>query len=127
HPAVVAAHLLDEAVAMQQRGSGWRRRRPLENVASAADTQGPGGYFSIRTIVKSARAMLGRPATRISGDITREAGGYLLRLRVGDRVIEAVGGPHAPAPDIDQLIHNGAQDLLQAVDPFALASYFFNG
>jgi tetratricopeptide (TPR) repeat protein len=127
HPAVVASHLLDEAVAMQQRGSGWRRRRPLENIAAVADMQGPGGYISIRAIVKSARAMLGRPATRISGDITRKADGYLLRLRVGDRVIEAVGGPHAPAPDIDQLIHDGAQDLLQAVDPFALASYFFNG
>ena len=71
--------------------------------------------------------MLGRPATRISGDITRKGGGYLLRLRVGERVIEAVGGPHPPAPDIDRLIHDGAQDLLQAVDPFALASYFFNG
>jgi tetratricopeptide (TPR) repeat protein len=127
HPGVVAAHLLDEAVAMQQRGSGWRRRRPLENVAAVADIQAPGGYLSIRNIVKAVRAMLGRPATRISGDITRKRDGYLLRLRVGGRVIEAVGGPHAPAPDIDQLIHDGAQDLLQAVDPFALASYFFNG
>ena len=127
HPAVVASHLLDAAVAMQQRGSGWRRRRPLENVAAAADMQGPGGYFSIRAIVKSARAMLGRPATRISGDITRRDGGYLLCLRVGGRAIEAVGGPHAPAPDIGQLIHDGAQDLLQTVDPFALASYLFNG
>ena len=127
HPAVIAAHLLDEAVAMQQRGSGWRRRRPLENIAAAADIQAPGGYLSIRAIVKSARAMVGRPATRISGDITRKSSGYLLRLRVGGRVIEAVGGPHAPAPDVDQLLHDGAQDLLQAVDPFALASYFFNG
>ena len=127
HPGVVAAHLLDQAVAMQLRGSGWRRRRPLENVAAVADMQAPGGYLSIRNIVKAVRAMLGRPATRISGDITRKSDGYLLRLRVGGRVIEAVGGPHAPAPDIDQLIHDGAQDLLQAVDPFALASYFFNG
>jgi tetratricopeptide (TPR) repeat protein len=127
HPAVVASHLLDEAVAMQQRGSGWRRRRPLENVSAVSDLQGPGGYLSIRAIVKSARAMLGRPATRISGDITRQADGYLLRLRVGGRVIEPVGGAHAPAPDIERLIHDGAQDLLQAVDPFALASYFFNG
>jgi tetratricopeptide (TPR) repeat protein len=127
HPAVVASHLLDEAVAMQQRGSGWRRRRPLENVSAASDMQGPGGYLSIRAIVKSARAMLGRPATRINGDITRNGEGYLLRLRVGGRVIEPVGGPHAPAPDIERLIHDGAQDLLQAVDPFALASYFFNG
>ena len=127
HPAVVASHLLDEAVAVQQRGSGWRRRRPLENIAAVADMQGPGGYLSIRALVKSARAMLGRPATRISGDITRKADGYLFRLRVGDRVIEAVGGPHAPASDIEALIHDGAQDLLQAVDPFALASYFFNG
>ncbi len=127
HPAVVASHLLDAAVAMQQRGSGWRRRRPLENVAAVADMQAPGGYFSIRAIVKSARAMLGRPATRISGDITRKATGYLLQLRVGGRVIEPVGGPHPPAADIDALIHDGAQDLLQAVDPFALASYYFNG
>jgi tetratricopeptide (TPR) repeat protein len=127
HPGVVAAHLLDEAVAMQTRGSGWRRRRPLENVAAVADMQAPGGYLSIRNIVKSVRAMLGRPATRISGDITHNSAGYLLRLRVGGRVIEAVGGPHTPAPDIDRLIHDGAQDLLQAVDPFALASYFFNG
>jgi tetratricopeptide (TPR) repeat protein len=127
HPSVVAAHLLDEAVAIQQRGSGWRRRRRLENVAAVADIQAPGGYLSIRNIVKSVRAMLGRPATRISGDITRNGDGYLLRLRVGGRVIEAVGGPHAAAHDVESLIHNGAQDLLQAVDPFALASYFFNG
>jgi tetratricopeptide (TPR) repeat protein len=127
HPGVVASHLLDAAVAMQQRGSGWRRRRPLENVASVADTQAPGGYLSIRVIVKAVRAMLGRPATRISGDITKRATGYTLQLRVGGRVIEPVGGPHAPAADIEQLIHDGAQDLLQAVDPFALASYFFNG
>jgi tetratricopeptide (TPR) repeat protein len=127
HPSVIAAHLLDEAVAMQQRGSGWRRRRPLENVAAAADIQAPGGYLSIRAIVKSVRAMVGRPATRISGDITKKSGGYVLRLRVGGRVIEPVGGPHGPAPDVDRLIHDGAQDLLQAVDLFALASYFFNG
>jgi tetratricopeptide (TPR) repeat protein len=127
HPGVVASHLLDAAVAMQQRGSGWRRRRPLENVASVADTQAPGGYLSIRVIVKAVRAMLGRPATRISGDITKRATGYTLQLRVGGRVIEPVGGPHTPAADIEQLIHDGAQDLLQAVDPFALARYFFNG
>ena len=127
HSSVVAAHLLDEAVAIQQRGSGWRRRRPLENVASVADMQAPGGYLSIRAIVKSARAMLGRPATRISGDITRTGDGHMLRLRLQGRVVEPVGGPHTPATEIDQLIHDGAQDLLQAVDPFALASFFFNG
>ena len=127
HSSVVAAHLLDEAVAIQQRGSGWRRRRPLENVASVAEMQTPGGYLSIRAIVKSARAMLGRPATRINGDITRKGDGYVLRLRLQGRVIEPVGGPHAPTPEVPQLIHDGAQDLLQAVDPFALASFFFNG
>lgn len=127
HPSVVASHLLDEAVAMQQRGSGWRRRRRLENVAAVADMQAPGGYFSIRAIVKSVRAMLGRPATRISGDITRDSEGYRLRLRVGGRMIEPVAGPHAAASDVAELIRNGAHDLLQAVDPFALASYFFNG
>lgn len=127
HSSVVAAHLLDEAVAVQQRGSGWRRRRRLENVASVADMQAPGGYLSIRAIVKSARAMLGRPATRISGDITRKGDGYVLRLRLQGRVVEPVGGPHQPTNEIEQLIHDGAQDLLQAVDPFALASYYFNG
>jgi len=127
HSSVVAAHLLDEAVAIQQRGSGWRRRRRLENVASVADMQAPGGYLSIRAIVKSARAMLGRPATRISGDITRKGDGYVLRLRLQGRVVEPVAGPHQPTMEIEQLIHDGAQDLLQAVDPFALASFFFNG
>jgi len=127
HSSVVAAHLLDEAVAIQQRGSGWRRRRRLENVAAVADMQAPGGYLSIRAVVKSARAMLGRPATRISGDITRKGDGYVLRLRLQGRIVEPVGGPHTPSTEIHQLIHDGAQDLLQAVDPFALASYFFNG
>ena len=32
-----------------------------------------------------------------------------------------------PTTEVEQLIHDGAQDLLQAVDPFALASFFFNG
>ena len=127
HSSVVAAHLLDEAVAIQQRGSGWRRRRPLENVASVADMQAPGGYLSIRAIVKSARAMLGRPATRINGDITKKGDGYVLRLRLQGRVVEPVGGAHLPTTEVAQLIHDGAQDLLQAVDPFALASFYFNG
>jgi tetratricopeptide (TPR) repeat protein len=127
HSSVVAAHLLDEAVAIQQRGSGWRRRRRLENVASVAEMQSPGGYLSIRAIVKSARAMLGRPATRINGDITKRGDGYVLRLRLQGRVVEPVGGPHLPTTEVVQLIHDGAQDLLQAVDPFALASFYFNG
>ncbi len=125
--AVVAARLLDEARALQRGAAGMRPRRVLENIAALADLQLPGGQLSIRAVVRYARSLFGRPASRISGEITEHPEGYTLRLRVGSVVIEPVGGPHPPATVVEQVIHAGAQDLLQAVDPYSLASYYFMG
>ncbi len=125
--AVVAARLLDESRALQRGAAGTRPRRVLENIAALADLQLPGGQLSIRAVVKYARSLFGRPASRISGEITEQPEGYTLRLRIGSVVIEPVGGPHPPAASVEQVIHDGAQDLLQAVDPYSLASYYFMG
>jgi len=124
HPAVVANLLLDCARTLQRATSGERRRRPLENVSALADLQLPGGRLSTRAIVRYARSLFGRPATSIAGAIIRGADGYTLRLWLNGRVVEPIGGERAAAPTIEAVLQNGAEDLLQAVDPFSLASYY---
>jgi len=127
HPAVVASLLLDCARPLQRATSGERRRRPLENISALADLQIPGGRLSTRAIARYARALFGRPATSIRGAITRGADGYSLRLWLNGRAIEPVGGERAGAPTIETVLQHGAEDLLQAVDPFSLASYYHLG
>ncbi len=127
HPAVVANLLLDCARLLQRATSGERRRRPLENVSALADLQLPGGRVSTRAIVRYARSLFGRPATSIRGAVTRGTDGYTLRLWLNGRVVEPVGGERAGAPTIEAVLQNGAEDLLQAVDPFSLASYYHLG
>ena len=127
HPAVIANLLLDEARKIQRGASGIRQRRALEHVAALADLSLPGGNLSIRAIVRYVRALFGRPAVSINGAVLRKTDGYVLLLRRGSRVIEPVGGPHAPSSSVDALLHVGAQDLLQAVDPFSLATWYQQG
>src|SRR5450755_304204 len=79
-PSVAAARLLDEARSVQRHATGASTRRPLGNITALADLQLPGGKVSVRAIVRFARAMLGRPAISIGGEITRGADGYAIRL-----------------------------------------------
>lgn len=123
-PAVAAARLLDEARSVQRHATGASSRRPLGNITALADLQLPGGKLSVRAIVRFARAMLGRPAISIGGEITRSAQGYGIRLRVRGLAIEPVGGTRSAATSVEDVLHNGALDLLQAVDPFTLFLYF---
>lgn len=123
-PPVAAARLLDEARAIQRHSTGASSRRPLGNITALADLELPGGKLSVRAIVKFARAMVGRPATSIGGEITRDARGYGIRLRLRGMAIEPVGGTREPAASVEDVLHQGALDLLQVVDPLTLSQYF---
>ena len=120
-PTVTAAQLLDEARAIQTRTTSLAGRRPLANVAALADLQLPGGRLSVRSLVRLARSILGRPATSIGGEIYRNADGYRIRLRIRGMAIAPIAGPRAAAARIEEVLHAGALDLLQAVDPQTLA------
>jgi tetratricopeptide (TPR) repeat protein len=124
HPAVVAKLLLDGARTLQRATSGERRRRPLDNVAALADLQLPGGRRWTRAIVHSTRSLVGRPAPRIGGAITRGHDGYRLRLWCNGHAVEPIVGHREAAPTIESLLQTGAEDFLQAVDPFSLASFY---
>ena len=123
-PPVTAARLLDEARAIQRHSTGASSRRPLGNITALADMELPGGKLSVRAIVKFARAMVGRPATSIGGEIIRDTRGYGIRLRLRGMAIEPVGGPREPAASVEDVLHQGALDLLQVVDPLTLSQYF---
>jgi tetratricopeptide (TPR) repeat protein len=123
-PAVAAARLLDEARAIQRHSTGASSRRPLGNITALADLQLPGGKLSVRAIVKFARAMIGRPATSIGGEIIRHTGGYGIRLRLRGMVIDPVGGTREVAATAEDVLRHGALDLLQVVDPVTLSEYF---
>jgi tetratricopeptide (TPR) repeat protein len=122
--AVVAARVLDEARAIQRSATSAGSRRALGNVAALADLQLPGGRISVRALVRFARALLGRPAVSIGGEITADDDGFRIRLRVLGMAVEPVGKVHAAVANVDEVLRQGALQLLQAVDPLTVTLHF---
>ena len=126
-PAVAAARLLDVLREMQNRSGASSERRAAERAAGAPEVQLPGTRVSMRSLIRYLRRLLGMPPSEISGEITREDGGYRIRLRQNGIRIVAVGDRRPPTQDLDLLFQSGASDLLLAVDPYPLiATAYFN-
>jgi len=126
-PAVVAARLLDALREMQNRSGASSERRAAERAASAPEVQLPGARLSVRSFIRYLRRLLGKPPTEITGEITKEDGGYRIRLRQNGVRIVTVGDRRPPTHDLDLLFQSGAGDLLLAVDPYPLIATSYSG
>jgi tetratricopeptide (TPR) repeat protein len=121
-PHVVAARLLDAYRDLHAESGTYFQQRMTQRAAGAPDIQLPGGRTSMRGIVRYLRQLFGRPAAEIDGEVTREDGGYVLRLRYAGARIEPVGGERAADSDIANVLCGGAEDLMLVTDPGTLGS-----
>jgi tetratricopeptide (TPR) repeat protein len=122
-PHVVAARLLDAYRDLHAESGTYFRRRMTQRASGAPDVQLPGGRTSMRGIVRYLRQLFGRPAAEIDGEITREDGGYVLRLRYRGVRIESVADDRTANEDIAKVLEGGAEDLMLVTDPGTLGSH----
>jgi tetratricopeptide (TPR) repeat protein len=119
-PQVVAARLLDAYRDLHAESGTYFQQRMTQRASGAPDVQLPGGRTSMRGIVRYLRQLFGRPASEIDGEVTREADGYVLRLRYGGVRIEPVDGERTSNQDISEVMCGGAEDLMLVTDPGTL-------
>jgi tetratricopeptide (TPR) repeat protein len=119
-PQVVAARLLDAYRELHAESGVPFVRRRTERAAGEPDIQLPGGRTSMRGIVRYLRRLFGHPAAEVDGEMTREAEGYVLRLRFRGVRVVPVPGERAPSQDVSEVLRGGAEDLMLMTDPGTL-------
>lgn len=126
-PHVVAARLLDAYRDLHAESGTYYLQRRTQRALGMPDVQLPGGRTSMRGIVRYLRQLFGHPAAEVDGEVTREDGGYVLRLRFGGTRIEPVHGERAPDLGIANVLRGGAEDLMLITDPGTLGARVLRG
>jgi tetratricopeptide (TPR) repeat protein len=122
-PGVVAERLLDALSAMRRKTPALSELRGADRGATFVDLHQP-GRLSLQGIARYVHRLLRVPEIHVSGEITREAGGYELTLRRRERANASLVGIRRSA-DIGSLLAMGAEDVLRMIDPWVLAHHYF--
>jgi len=141
-PEVLASRLLDEILNIYEKsitlkigesisvkgiGAGASRTERERRMVSAGwektDIEVPTMGLSLKSMVRYVREFLGLEETRIQGEITHSKKGMTLRLRIVNRgkLADLQVGSEA---ELNKLIQLGAEEVVKATDPYALATYF---
>jgi tetratricopeptide (TPR) repeat protein len=123
-PGVVAERIL-EALGAMRPGARDAIETPggVGGSAIAVDLDRP-KEVSLQSGGRGLHRLLRLPETHVGGEITCEADGYELTLRRREASGVSVLGVHRSA-DLGELLAFGAEDILRAIDPWALAQHYF--
>ena len=125
-PRVAAQHLIEAILEVQEHAGATPEMEVLESNRPTLDFIIPATGFSIKSAVSALRSLLGRQERLVSGELLyANSGNHVwLRLRVNrKRVADILGGDQKAG--IDQLHKQGAYQVLKAIDPYVLASYYY--
>ncbi len=129
---VVADRLVQHLEHIRQNAKTTMRRTQLEtNWAQGADIIVPGTGLSLRSTAAFLRNLVGLPTTVISGDIVysqpaAEGKPQELVMRLMMRTSEArTIKTTFSQTNVDDLMFAGAMDLIKWMEPYMLASYYY--
>lgn len=126
---VVAQRIFDHVTIIQQKARTKKKREQIIPEGDALGIELPGTGISLDAFLDQLRAFLGVQERRISGDLTCPLsdcakGHYSLQMRIeGPRGVVPLRVQ--TAPDVDQVIRLAAEEILFAIDPYILASYYY--
>lgn len=127
-PRVVAQHLLDGVLGVEQR-TKFIGPAFIDHSSILADENlnivAPGTAISATTIVNRLKSLLGFPALRVSGDITGSDGVWSLRLRLDNE--EELGSTKiVETSKIEDVVAEGAELILRKFEPTIYAAHLYD-
>jgi tetratricopeptide (TPR) repeat protein len=125
-PVSVSRRLADQVQKIQAKSTENRSlHRLLQPAWMQEDIQVPGSTLSVRAIVRFFKEEFGLPDTHIDGELTEGPAERLsLTLRNTETGEVLVTQPRS-TNGLDQLIADGATNIVQIVDPVTLAAYWY--
>ena len=126
-PEVIAKRLLDEVLLIKRGAHSARKAQRFDSQIDQIDVQVPVLGVQLRSVLSYLRGLVGAGDPQISGEIIKDKAGLRMRIRVGM--------PDAPYGEViasdgkdrlDDLLHLGAEYIIRTMDPYTLASYYYD-
>jgi tetratricopeptide (TPR) repeat protein len=124
---VVSQRILDEIGRINQISSTTKPRAQFGGGQSdvLANIQVPQTSLNVQAIVTILRDLFGQSETRIGGELTGGESGQAISMVVRTEHKAVRHAAPFAGPDLDALIKDAAIEVLKRIDPYVLASYFF--
>ncbi|WP_029006717.1 tetratricopeptide repeat protein [Azospirillum halopraeferens] len=124
-PAVFTSHLADEVRSINRRARTVKQVREFHLADGESAIDSITGHFDFLGPVRATQEMLGLVQFRIDGDVTRSGDEYLLSIRGLDYHRKRALETSVKGADPKALIRSAAIDIARFVDPYVVASYYY--
>ena len=122
-PLVISERISDEIRRIQTDSTTVRARRRLDSVNALADIQVAGAGVSMKSLVRYSRQWFGIPESTVGGEIVRDHGDLVLYVRERGSGPAVVTQVRSTTGSLDDLLRNGAREIVRHVDPYTLAAH----
>lgn len=124
-PKVVAARLANEVRTIDQKARTVKEFREFVLPDDESAVNALGDYFKFGEPIRATQELLGLIQYNFTGDMVKQGGELKLSVRGTEHAKHRMFNEVAVGKDPEQILHNMAVDIVRFIDPYILASYFY--
>jgi len=125
-PDVVSQRLIAEYNNIERQAYSVKKGQQIDKPGAQPDIQLPGLGLSVYSLELMLRRLVGDEPRVIEGEIAEVDGQLNLRLWLNADLIAEAELPTSNDPPVDNLIRSGAEGIVRTIDPYSLASYYYD-